>query len=507
MTIYYIIIYKVYDALYSGGIAVCVKGDKSLGILSKIESGHCAVLGLGISNRPLIDVLRNLGAKKITAYDKKTKEELSPYSLELEKSGVELVTGDGYLDSIEGDVIFRSPGIRPDVASIRRAVENGAILTSEMELFMELTPATVIGVTGSDGKTTTTTLTYKILCEEYKKRGRGNVYVGGNIGKPLLSDVDKMTADDIVVLELSSFQLYTFSRSPKISAITNISPNHLDWHTDMNEYISSKRNIFSHEPSKALVLNADSDEEAKLCVPDGLDITYFSSTARSYAETVKEKTGKCSAVFEKDGKIVFCECNESICREIISVSDIKLPGRHNVENYMTAIALTKDLVGSESVSAVARSFGGVEHRLEFVRELDGVRYYNSSIDSSPSRTAAALSALKGNRTVVICGGYDKHIPFEPLAAALCEHAVGVVITGATSNKIYEAIKACSEFSVEKLSIILESDFERAVYFARELARSVSADTVLLSPACASFDAFRNFEERGKRFKETVMSFQ
>ncbi len=483
------------------------KNDKSLETLSRISGGHCAVLGLGISNRPLIDVLRDLGAKKITVHDKKTKEELAPYSTELEKSGVELVTGDGYLDSIQGDVIFRSPGIRPDVASIRRAIENGAVLTSEMELFMELTPATVIGVTGSDGKTTTTTLTYKILCEECRKRGMGNVYVGGNIGKPLLSDVGKMTADDFAVLELSSFQLYTFSRSPKISAITNISPNHLDWHTDMNEYITSKCNIFLHEPSRQLILNADSAEEMGICVPEGLDITYFSSTARSYAETVRKKEGKCSAVFEKDGKIVLCDGDEEACREMVSVSDIKLPGRHNVENYMTAIALTKDLVGCESVRTVARSFGGVEHRLEFVRELDGVKYYNSSIDSSPSRTAAALSALNGSKTVVICGGYDKHIPFEPLADALCEYAVGAVIIGATANKIYEAIKACPDFSGEKLSIILESDFERSVYLARELARSISADTVLLSPACASFDAFRNFEERGKRFKETVMGLR
>lgn len=483
--------------------ALYTEKSQNCPILTRIKGGHCTVLGLGISNRPLINVLLRMGAGRITVRDKneKAKEEMMPLSRELEKLGVEFILGEKYLDGTEGDVIFRSPGIRPDCEPIVSAQKNGAVLTSEMELFVALTPAKIIGITGSDGKTTTTTLTYMMLDSECKRSGQGIAYVGGNIGKPLLEYADRMTKDDYAVLELSSFQLMTFNRSPEISAITNISPNHLDWHTGMNEYISAKCNIFSNSGARSLVLNADNGITASLEVPENVRVTYFSSSKHSYAEIAEGKKNIYRAIFERKGIIVLSDGN--IEEEIIAVRNIKLPGRHNTENYMTAIGLTQGLVGRDITDRVSKTFGGVEHRLEFVRELDGVKYYNSSIDSSPSRTAAALSALEC-RPIVICGGYDKHIPFEPLAEALCKKAKAVVLTGATAQKIYDSLLHCPEYKNSGLEIVTVPDFADAVGTARKLA--VPSDTVLLSPACASFDAFRNFEERGRKFKDIVNGF-
>lgn len=465
----------------------------------KIKNGRVTVLGIGVSNRPLIKYLLDRGAR-VTARDKKSFEMLMPHSKELEEKGVELILGDAYLEDITEDVIFRAPGIRPDLPQIKAACDKGAILTSEMELFFELTPATVLAVTGSDGKTTTTTLTYKILEAELAKNGRGRVWVGGNIGTPLLQYVDEMTENDFAVVELSSFQLYTMSRSPKRAIITNITPNHLDWHTGMDEYTDAKRNICKHKPIEHLTVNAENALSAMIGCEADVGVTFFSSVGTDYLSVTKGKDNAC-AIFEEDGYITFSDGKTK--EKIIKTDEIKLPGRHNVENYMAAISITRGLVSNETVAEVARTFGGVAHRLEFVRELDGVKYYNSSIDSSPTRTAAALSALS-QKPIVICGGYDKNIPFEPLATALCDRAKKVVLTGATAPKIMAALLACPTFDAEKLPIIEKKDFEEAVKAARSEAEN--GDIVLLSPACASFDAFVNFEERGNRFKSIVNDF-
>lgn len=465
----------------------------------KIKNGRVTVLGIGVSNRPLIKYLLDRGAR-VTARDKKSFEMLMPHSKELEERGVELILGDAYLEDITEDVIFRAPGIRPDLPQIKAACDKGAILTSEMELFFELTPATVLAVTGSDGKTTTTTLTYKILEAELAKNGRGRVWVGGNIGTPLLQYVDEMTENDFAVVELSSFQLYTMSRSPKRAIITNITPNHLDWHTDMDEYTAAKRNICKHKPIEHLTANAENALSAKIGCEAEVGVTFFSSVGTDYLSVTKRKDNAC-AIFEEDGYITFSDGKTN--EKIIKTDEIKLPGRHNVENYMAAISITRGLVSKETIAEVARTFGGVAHRLEFVRELDGVKYYNSSIDSSPTRTAAALSALS-QKPIVICGGYDKNIPFEPLATALCDRAKKIVLTGATAPKIMAALLACPTFDAEKLPIIEKKDFEEAVKAARSEAEN--GDIVLLSPACASFDAFVNFEERGNRFKSIVNDF-
>ncbi len=468
--------------------------NKSL--LDRICRSRCAVLGFGVSNRPLVSFLLKNGARDITVHDKKPIEELWEQALEFRNQGVKFVTGDGYLDVIDADVIFRSPGIRDDKGGIPAAVAGGAMLTSEMELFFALTPAKIIAVTGSDGKTTTTTLISKILGKELEGRGKGKVYVGGNIGEPLLPYVGDMTEEDFAVVELSSFQLKTMKQSPWRAVITNLSPNHLDWHTDMDEYIESKKNICAHKEITRLVTNADNAVTAKLASEHKGALTLFSSKRDDYAELASENA---HAVYEKDG--VICLFDGQKVHELLKTEDLLLLGRHNVENYMAAIGVLEGLVDVESIRKIAVSFGGVEHRLEFVRELDGVRYINSSIDSSPSRTAAALSALS-QKPIIICGGYDKHIPFDGLGKTLCERAKAVVLTGATANLIGEAIDRAG---MPKPPVYHEPDFTGAVKLCRAIAEK--GDIVLLSPACASFDAFPNFEQRGRYFKKIVTEME
>lgn len=452
----------------------------------------CSVIGLGISNLPLIDFLLAHGVR-VCARDRKSREALGGIAERLEAAGVALRLGEDYLGGLNEPVIFRSPGLRPDVPELVRARERGAEVLSEMELFFELTPATVIGVTGSDGKTTSTTLTCRLLEAERALHGGGRVWLGGNIGEPLLPHVEQMRPEDVAVVELSSFQLMDMEHSPARAAITNLSPNHLDWHRDMAEYAQAKTNIFRHAENRMLVTNAENSPALELARQCRSPVTLFSSTRQ--AEALPPHTG--GSVFLRDGWIVVAEGGEE--RRVLEAADILLPGRHNLENYMTALALTWGMVSPEAIRQVAVSFRGVPHRLERIRTVRGVTYYNSSIDSSPSRTAAALSALSG-KPIVICGGYDKHIPFAPLARALKARAKAAVLTGATRERIREALEA----EPGELPVYIEPDFAGAVELAHELA--APGDTVLLSPACASFDAFRNFEDRGECFCRIVESF-
>lgn len=469
-------------------------------LLKRIKNGACEVLGLGVSNLPLCRWLIDRGATVI-GRDKKSESELGSTANELKSLGVKLITGDEYLDGIgasdpENTVIFRSPGIRPDVKGIADAVSRGALLTSEMELFFELTPTKAIGVTGSDGKTTTTTLIGEMLRLQFMSDRSGRrVYVGGNIGEPLLPRVDEMREDDVAVVELSSFQLMTMKRSVNRAVITNITPNHLDWHTGMDEYTLAKTNICKHIPCEHVTLNAENEGTARIGNDLSLPITYFSSKR---TEIPNAKT----AIYEREGKIVFFDGEKE--EKIISTSSIKLPGRHNVENYMAAISATWGLVSKEVIKEIAETFNGVEHRCELVRAFRGAKYYNSSIDSSPTRTAAALAAFS-QKVIIICGGYDKKIPFEPLAKALCEKAKTVVLTGATGGKIKDAILSCPEYFDGNFDIIEEPDFEKAVKAASDAA--CPGDIVVLSPACASFDAFKNFAERGRKFKEIIKNLR
>jgi len=460
-------------------------------LIDAIDGRACAVLGLGVSNLPLTRLLLSLGvAKSITVYDKKGIDELGEDALALADAGVRFVKG---FDCICADVIFRSPGIRPDTEGIRKAVESGAVLTSEMETFLCLTPARTFAITGSDGKTTSTTLTGKFLEKEF------TTFVGGNIGTPLLDRCAEMTENCCAVLELSSFQLMTLSDAPENAAITNLSPNHLDWHVDLDEYARAKHNIVG-DRTKRVVLNADSAHTfqfgKELLAKGGKEIIFFSSSAKGYSD-ISLKGAK--LLFLRDGKIVISDgCEESA---LLDVSLIRIPGMHNVENYMAAIGLTYGHVDISVYSDVAKEFCGVEHRLELVRTKDGVDFYNSSIDSSPTRTAAALSALDGRDVVVICGGYDKNLSYAPLAHSLCKSARAVVLTGATAHKIKAALDESPDYDSEKLCVVMAESFEDAVSKAAALGRN--GGCVVLSPASASFDRFKNFMERGRYFKELV----
>ncbi|MDD4773645.1 MAG: UDP-N-acetylmuramoyl-L-alanine--D-glutamate ligase [Eubacteriales bacterium] len=437
-----------------------------------LKNKTAAVVGLGASNLPLIDYLLAHDVT-VTARDIKSRDKLGSAADGLEQKGVRVICGEGYLDNLNEYYIFRTPGIRYDKPEIARAVASGSVLTSEMELFFHITPAKIIGVTGSDGKTTTSTLIYKMLTEAKK-----HVYLGGNIGRPLLPEAEAMSGDDIAVVELSSFQLHTMTLSPDISVITNISPNHLDYHLSMDEYVSAKKNIFLHERNRKLVLKYNDTvtramaEEAR---PDA-EVLFFMSE---------------NGIHTKNGLIYYRE------HPVIPVSDILLLGTHNAENYMAAIGAAYEFISREDIGHVAQTFGGVEHRCELVRRMNGVSYYNSSIDSTPTRTIAALGSFN-QKVIIICGGYDKQIPFEPLAEPLCRMSKAAVLTGATGAKIKAALDA---YPGSKPDIYERPDFTDAVMTA--VSAASDGDIVLLSPACASFDAFPNFEARGSLFKNII----
>ena len=472
-------------------------------ILELVKREKCAVIGIGVSNRPLVEYLLSVGSR-VRAYDKKTREALGEIAEELEAKGAELSCGEGYLDDLCEKVIFRSPGIRPDIEPFLRAKAAGAVVVSEMELFFELCPTEIYAITGSDGKTTTTTLTHIFLSEQMKRSApESKVYLGGHIGNPLLPEVNGMKSGDISVLELSSFQLMGGACTPDAAAITNITPNHLNWHVDMDEYVSAKRSVVG-DRTKRVVLNADNEITSSLDFGAEREYIYFSSKKTGYDSVVPEKSKKYNAraVFLKDGVICFSDGERET--PVLRTAEIKLPGTHNIENYMTAIALTYGKVGFEVYAETARSFGGVEHRLELVCERGGVKYYNSSIDSSPTRTAAALSALTV-KPIVICGGSDKNLDYSPLAEVLCERAKAVILNGESAKKIRAALEACPTLPASQLCIYEAEKLGGAIDIAFGIARE--GDVVLLSPASASFDQFENFMARGRFYKSAVLSHE
>ena len=495
---------------------------KQHGFLKIIKERDCAVLGYGVSNRPLVEWLVDHGAKSVTVRDQRSPEDMekSGDTPRLQALGAHLVCGEGYLKDLTEGIIFRSPGIRPHLPEIQAAVAAGAILSSEMELFLSLTEARVIAISGSDGKTTTTTVTSLILEEACKRRGTGKVYRGGNIGTPLLPFAEDMTPEDFAVVEQSSFQLMTMGEGAGVTrgALTNITPNHLNWHTDMAEYITAKTHLLGGEiPPEAAVLNGRDENTRRIGETLTTPVTWFTGARdlpRGYLpDTVNPARGD-TAVYEREGSIMIAVPTENGVTEtpVLDVSRIRVPGRHNVENFMTAIALTRGYAEPADVGAVADSFLGVPHRLELVREIPraggAIRFYNSSIDSSPTRTLAALSAMtemntrEGRRApTVICGGQDKHVPFDPLAEGLCRHASRVIITGEARDQILTALRGCPDFDPAKLPVTVIPDYREAMRTACETA--ADGDTVLLSPACTSFDAFKNFAERGEVFRATV----
>lgn len=448
--------------------------------LKRLQNKTVAVIGIGVSNQPLIRLLLSRGVA-VTACDKKSREALEPLAEELEEKGCRLRLGEGYLQDLDQDVIFRTPGMRPDLPELAAAVYRGSHLTSEMEVFFEVCPCTKIAVTGSDGKTTTTT----IIAELLKAAGK-TVHLGGNIGHPLLAETGEMHPEDIAVLELSSFQLMTMTHSPHIAVVTNLAPNHLDVHRDFAEYISAKENIFTHQSAEDItVFNADNSitlEESGR-VP---------GRARLFSRQREVEDG----VFLRGDAIIARSGGKE--REVLRVSGIKLPGVHNVENYMAAIAAVDGLVPDEIIRNFAADFGGVEHRIELVRTLRGVRWYNDSIASSPSRTIAGLRSFD-QKIILIAGGKDKGIPYDALGPEINEHVKLLILCGATAGVIRRSAEQAENYA--GLEIVDVSDYREAVSLAQ--SRAEAGDVVMLSPASTSFDRFANFMERGRVFKEIV----
>ena len=454
--------------------------------IASLRGRTVAVIGIGVSNTPLLRLLLREGIA-VTACDRSDRAKLGALAEELETAGAVLRLGDGYLQDLDQDVIFRTPGLRPDVPELEAARAKGSTITSEMEVFFEVCPCPIIAVTGSDGKTTTTTIIAELL------RAAGHtVHVGGNIGHPLLAEAGSIRPTDWAVLELSSFQLMTMTRSPHIAVLTNLAPNHLDVHKSMEEYVWAKENIFRHQqPGDTAIFNLDNAITRELSAHAPGRALYFSR--REEPENGVFLRGD-AVISRRDGHE----------RQIMTTEDIRLPGVHNVENYMAAIAAVDGLVPDETIRTFARAFNGVEHRIELVRTWRGVRFYNDSIASSPSRTIAGLRSFK-EKVILIAGGYDKHIPFDVLGPEVVEHVKLLILCGATADKIRAAVEQAPGYRLGHPEILDVTPFQRAVETARD--RAVPGDVVTLSPACAAFDQFKNFMERGKTFKAIVNSWQ
>ena len=454
--------------------------------VNSIKDKRIAVIGVGVSNTPLINLLLSCGCN-VTVCDKRSLSEMGMEALDLINRGAKLKLGEDYLEGLDHDIIFRTPGLMPFDPHLEAAKARGSLITSEMEVFFALCPCKTIAVTGSDGKTTTTTIISELL-----KAAGYRVHLGGNIGHPLLCEIPETVADDIAVLELSSFQLHSMYCKPNVAVVTNISPNHLDKHKDYQDYIDAKRAEFEHQnEDDKLILNFDDEHSA-----------YYAHFAHAPVSYFSDKNRVDRGVICENGVILRVNGTEQ--QEIMGAEEIKLPGEHNLLNYLAAFAAVDGLVSNEICRQVAMRFAGVEHRLEQVRVLNGVTYINDSIGTSPTRTSAGLHALKV-KPIVIAGGYDKHIPFDGLGDELCRFAKRVFLTGDTAESIHKAIVNSPYYAESGLEVHRIDDFKEAV-----LAASASAepgDIVLLSPACAAFDRFKNFAERGKYFKEIVMELK
>jgi len=466
-----------------------------------------AVVGLAKTGTALIKFLLAKGAK-ITALDKKIKEELGDVYKELEGLLVDFRLGQKYLEGLEKfDFIFISPGVPADLPQLEEARKRGQRISSETELFFDLCPGKIIGITGTNGKTTTVTLIAELLKSETRDpKAKTNsqskvpipkfeVWVGGNIGEPLIEMVEQIKPDDLVVLELSSFQLENLKKSPQIAVILNITPDHLDRHKTFENYIAAKTNIIKYQNSTDVaILNFDDPVTSKLAGKTAARLVLFSLNSKLD-----------EGVFLKNKKIVSSIKGKE--EALLGLEDIKIPGEHNISNVLAALAVA-DVVGvsRETIKSVVSNFAGVEHRIEFTRELDGIRYYNDSKATTPDSTIAALEAFS-SPIILIAGGYDKHADFTKLAEKIVEKVKYLVLLGQTKDQIAGAVKIALEEVGGKFREFRHNFAEslpEAIRLAR--AKGEKGDIVLLSPACASWDMFKSFEERGRLFKEIVNGF-
>ena len=451
---------------------------KAEDFFESIVGKKVVICGIGKNNVPVIHQFLRAGAAVI-ACDRRSEEELGETAEALRSAGAVLRLGDTYLDDLDADLILRTPGMKPYLPQFEEARRRGVTVTSEMELFFSLCEAPIYAVTGSDGKTTTTTIVAGLLDSAGVR-----TFVGGNIGRALLPYVLEIGPEDAAVVELSSFQLTGMTQSPHVAIVTNIAPNHLDWHTDMQEYIDAKKNLVAYQGADdRAILNADNAITAGFAADCPASVRHFS----------RQQRVDNGCWVDDDGYIVLSENGNDT--RIMHTADIRIPGVHNVENYMAAICAVWGRVNAESIQRFARAFGGVAHRCELVRERDGVRWYNDSIGSSPSRTIAGLVAFP-QKVLLIAGGYDKHIPYGPLGPVAADTVKCAILMGATADAIESAIRACSELPIYRVA-----NMEEAVKTADELA--VSGDIVFMSPASASFDMYPNFEVRGNHFRDLV----
>ncbi len=443
-----------------------------------------AVIGLGVSNMPLLEYLYEKKAQ-VTVFDERTMDEIPSETInKINTYEFSYSFGKNCLEKLNGfNIIFRSPSCLPTRIELQKEAERGAIVTTEVEMLMEMCPCKIVGVTGSDGKTTTTSLINAIL----KKAGY-KTFLGGNIGTPLFTKLPEMEPNDIVVLELSSFQLMNMHISPDIAVITNITPNHLNIHKDYQEYIDAKKCIFKNQNEKGiLILNYDNDITRECAKEANGNVVFFSSK-------VKLDNG-----FIVDGNIIK-ECNDKVRKHILNTDEVILRGNHNFQNIATALAATKTLVDTDIAVQAIKEFKPVEHRIEFVKEIDGVKWYNDSASSSPTRTISGINAFKEN-IILIAGGYDKNLEYEPLAKPVVDKVSTLILIGQTAEKIYDVVKNESEKENKKVNIYMCDTLEQTIEIAKKSAKK--GDVVLFSPASASFDMFKNFADRGHKFKDLV----
>ena len=446
---------------------------------ASLKGKNVTVVGFGVSNRPFVKMLSECGAL-VTVRDKKEPEK----EIQSEFEGIKFITGEKYLENLNDNLIFKTPGMRRDIPEFEAAEKNGAKITSEMQLFFELCPCRIIAVTGSEGKTTTTTLIYNILKEQGCR-----VFLGGNIGTPLLPRISQMNENDFVVAELSSFQLSDMTSSADTAVITNIVEEHLNWHKSMEEYIDAKKNVFRFQKKNGrLILNADYATTLSLA-PEANGKTEFFSM---------KKPQENGTFLNENGFIVHKDRAGSVL--LFHRDIIKLPGDHNVENFMAAVCATWGLADISTYRKVAKEFSGVEHRMEFVREKDGVKYYNDSIATSPTSVIACLKS-QTQRIITISGGSDKNLDYSAVAPYIIKYVKHMILTGQTAQKIYKAVTECEGYDPDNTVIEFADGMADAVKKAHDCAKS--GDIVYLSPISASFDCYKNFEERGKHFKQLV----
>ena len=443
-----------------------------------------AIIGLGVSNLPLLDYLYEKKAQ-VTVFDERTIDEIPQNVItKIDTYEFKYSFGKNCLENLKGfNIIFRSPSCLPTKSELQKEANRGAIVTTEVEMLMEMCPCKIIGVTGSDGKTTTTSMINAIL----QKAGY-NTFLGGNIGTPLFTRLPEIKSDDIVVLELSSFQLMNMHVSPDIAVITNITPNHLNIHKDYQEYIEAKKNIFKYQNENGiLILNYDNDITRSCSTEVNGKVIFFSS---------KEKLDN-GFIVDED---IIKECEDKVRKHILNTNEVILRGNHNFQNIATALAATKTLVDTDVAVQAIKEFKPVEHRIEFIREIDGVKWYNDSASSSPTRTLSGINAFKEN-IILIAGGYDKNLDYEPLAKPILDKVSTLILIGQTAEKIFDAVKNEADKQNKKIDIYMCDSLEQTIDIAKKSAKK--GEIILFSPASASFDMFKNFADRGEKFKNLV----